>query len=274
MSHLPDTFVQDLLDRRRRHPYPAPVRPLVEDFVAQVLGLLFPHFARGVDPREAAVREDLRHVQESLGRILRAFGAADVSDAFMAALPDMLARLDEDAHAICEGDPAASHLDEVLLTYPGFLAIAVYRVAHALHTLGVPTVPRLLTEHAHARTGIDIHPAATIGRRFCIDHGTGIVIGETTVIGDGVKLYQGVTLGALTVRKAHAGHKRHPTLEDDVVLYAGATILGGTTVVGRGSVVAGNAFVTRSVPPESLVGRTGDVRPRSGAPLDVLDFVI
>ncbi len=255
MSHLPDTFVQDLLDRRRRHPYPAPVRPLVEDFVAQVLGLLFPHFARGVDPREAAVREDLRHVQESLGRILRAFGAADVSDAFMAALPDMLARLDEDATAICEGDPAASHLDEVLLTYPGFLAIAVYRVAHA-------------------RTGIDIHPAATIGRRFCIDHGTGIVIGETTVIGDGVKLYQGVTLGALTVRKAHAGHKRHPTLEDDVVLYAGATILGGTTVVGRGSVVAGNAFVTRSVPPESLVGRTGDVRPRSGAPLDVLDFVI
>ncbi len=150
-----------------------------------------------------------------------------------------------------------------MLTYPGFYAIAIYRVAHALHLLGMPLLPRLLTEFAHQRTGVDIHPGATIGRRFVIDHGTGVVIGETTVIGDGVKLYQGVTLGALVVEKSLSDKKRHPTLEDDVVVYANATILGGDTVVGRGSVIAGNAWLTQSVPPQSVVTRRTEVRPAS-----------
>ena len=158
-----------------------------------------------------------------------------------------------DARAIYEGDPAATDVDEVIRVYPGFLAIAIYRIAHHFHAAGVPVVPRTLTEHAHARTGIDIHPGARIGHAFCIDHGTGIVIGETTEIGDRVKIYQGVTLGALSVQHGLRGVRRHPKVEDDVVIYANATILGGQTVVGRGSVIGGNAWVLASVPPESKV---------------------
>jgi serine O-acetyltransferase len=159
----------------------------------------------------------------------------------------------EDAEAIFRGDPAAKSVDEVILAYPGFLAIAVYRVAHWFHNRGVPTLPRMISEHAHKLTGIDIHPGATIGRSFVIDHGTGIVIGETTVIHDNVKIYQGVTLGALSVDKSLANTKRHPTIERDVVIYANATILGGDTVVGAGSVVGGNVWLTESVSPGSRV---------------------
>lgn len=138
-------------------------------------------------------------------------------------------------------------------TYPGFYAIAAYRMAHQLLKQGVKEIPRIITEHAHSKTGIDIHPAATIGRHFCIDHGTGVVIGETSVIGDHVKIYQGVTLGALSVNKEDASRKRHPTLEDHVVVYAGATILGGETVIGHNSVIGGNVWLTRSVPPLSKI---------------------
>jgi serine O-acetyltransferase len=171
----------------------------------------------------------------------------------MEALPGIVADLDQDVDAIERGDPAATGRSEVVRSYPGFYAIAAYRIAHALHRAGLPMVPRMITEHAHGRTGIDIHPGATIGRRFCIDHGTGIVIGETAEIGDDVKMYQGVTLGGLSVRKADARTKRHPTIEDGVVLYAGATILGGATTVGRGSVIGGNVWLTSSVPPGSRV---------------------
>ena len=149
---------------------------------------------------------------------------------------------------------------------------STFRVAHLLWELGLPLLPRLLTEFAHEKTGIDIHPGATIGRRFCIDHGTGIVIGETTRIGDGVKLYQGVTLGALTVEKSLADKKRHPSIEDGVVIYAGATILGGNTVVGRDSIVAGNAFLTQSVPPNSVVTRKSEVRSRIAGAENFIDF--
>jgi serine O-acetyltransferase len=274
MPHVPERFLRDLVERRRNHHLPSQVGPKVAEFIEQILGLLFPHFARVVDPREAAVQDDIHRTREALTRLLRAFAAPDVADAFFLALPDVLTQLDEDANAMFLGDPAAESLDEVVLTYPGFYALALYRVAHVLHGLRVPTVPRLLTEAAHARTGIDIHPGASIGRRFCIDHGTGVVIGETTHIGDDVKLYQGVTLGALTVQKDLAGRKRHPVIEDGVVIYAGATILGGTTVVGRGSIIAGNAFLTRSVPPGSAVGRSGEVRSLEGLAADVLDFSI
>jgi serine O-acetyltransferase len=149
-------------------------------------------------------------------------------------------------------------------------------VAHLLWTIGLPLLPRLLTEFAHEKTGIDIHPGATIGRRFCIDHGTGVVVGETTLIGHGVKLYQGVTLGALTVEKALADKKRHPTIEDEVVIYAGATILGGNTVVGHHSIVAGNAWLTQSVPPNSVVSRRSEVKPRQdvGPVFEEHDWVI
>jgi len=160
--------------------------------------------------------------------------------------------------AAYEGDPAATGTDEVVFAYPGTLAITVFRIAHRLLELGAVIVPRMMTEQAHGWTGIDIHPGATIGESFFIDHGTGIVIGETSRIGDHVRMYQGVTLGALSVRNrsgaAKAGKQRHPTIEDDVTIYANATILGGSTVIGRGAVVGGNAWITYSVPPGVRVG--------------------
>jgi serine O-acetyltransferase len=152
-----------------------------------------------------------------------------------------------------EGDPAAKSRSEIIRTYPGFYAIAAYRIAHQLHVAGITGIPRIITEHAHSKTGIDIHPAASIGNYFCIDHGTGVVIGETTVIGDHVKIYQGVTLGALSVNKEDAEKKRHPTLEDRVVVYAGATILGGETVIGHDSIIGGNVWITKSVPPNTKI---------------------
>ena len=163
--------------------------------------------------------------------------------------------------AAYDSDPAATGIDEIVACYPGLYAIAVYRVAHHLLGLGAEVLPRMLTEHAHSRTGIDIHPGATIGESFFIDHGTGIVIGETSTIGDRVRIYQGVTLGALSIRDRgradkprRPGSKRHPTIEDDVIIYANATILGGNTVIGQGAVVGGNAWITYSVPPRTRVG--------------------
>ncbi|MCL4134672.1 UNVERIFIED_CONTAM: hypothetical protein GTU68_015294 [Idotea baltica] len=155
--------------------------------------------------------------------------------------------------AIYEGDPACKSRREVIRSYPGFYAIAAYRIANAMHLLGVEDLPRIITEFAHSKTGIDIHPGATIGASFCIDHGTGIVIGETAEIHEHVKIYQGVTLGALSVAKSDADTKRHPTIEARCVLYAGATILGGNTIIGHDSIIGGNTWVTRSVEPHSKV---------------------
>jgi len=185
--------------------------------------------------------------------------AAAITAKLLAALPNVRARLAKDVLAAFDSDPAATGIDEIVACYPGLYAIAIYRVANRLLALGGEVVPRMLTEYAHSRTGIDIHPGATIGASFFIDHGTGIVIGETSHIGDRVRVYQGVTLGALSVRhrsradKAQ-GNKRHPTIEDDVTIYANATILGGNTVIGRGAVVGGNAWITFSVPPGTRVG--------------------
>lgn len=179
--------------------------------------------------------------------------AEAIETAFLQRLPQVYATLLLDAEAILKGDPAAISQTEVIRTYPGFRAIAVFRLAHEFFQLGVPLIPRILTEHAHSETGIDIHPGATIGERFCIDHGTGIVIGETVEIGNDVKIYQGVTLGALSVRKELAKTKRHPTIEDRVVIYAGATILGGDTTIGHDSVVGGNVWIVKSVAPYSRI---------------------
>jgi serine O-acetyltransferase len=172
-------------------------------------------------------------------------------------IPALRRILATDVRATYEGDPAARSHDEIIFSYPGIYAMAVYRAAHRLSELGVPLLPRIMTEHAHSITGIDIHPGAEIGESFVIDHGTGVVIGETTRIGKNVRIYQGVTLGALSLPKnagdQYRGKKRHPTIEDEVIIYSGATILGGDTVIGARSVIGGNVWITESVPPDTLV---------------------
>ncbi|MEC4117153.1 serine O-acetyltransferase [Myroides phaeus] len=176
-----------------------------------------------------------------------------IADDFFEALPEIFFTLQSDAKAILENDPAATCLQEVYIAYPGFYAIAIYRFANQLQKQKVKLLPRIWTEHAHSKTGIDIHPAATIGASFCIDHGTGIVIGETCVIGTNVKIYQGVTLGAISVSKDKANTRRHPHLEDNVIIYSGATILGGDTVIGHDTVIGGNVWLTKSVKPHSVI---------------------
>jgi len=171
----------------------------------------------------------------------------------------------EDAGFILESDPAAKELAEVISIYPGFFAIFCYRIAHTLHGMSVSLIPRMITEYAHVKTGIDIHPGAIIGSPFSIDHGTGIVIGETTIIGNNVKMYQGVTLGALSVDKSKASTKRHPTIEDNVILYAGCTILGGETIVGRNSIIGGNVWLTESIVPDSVVYHKSEIIVRNQA---------
>ena len=269
MSQLHDqahAFAALLAEERLGTDRGFPLKRDVAVFVDELLGILFGQLSEGatgtadeLQARLTLAMRDLRHLVLPLTKP----GEADrVVDAFDAVLPELHDRLEQDARAITEGDPAAESHDEVISAYPGFLAIAIHRIAHELCDLGVPILPRLLAEVAHTRTGIDIHPGATIGRSFCIDHGTGIVIGETAVIGNDVKLYQGVTLGALSVAKSAAGMKRHPTIEDRVVIYANATVLGGDTVVGHDSVVGGNVFLTASLPPDSVVYQSSQVRVR------------
>lgn len=188
--------------------------------------------------------------------------ANDFIEAFFELFPSLHARLYEDASCYLKADPAAKSLEEIILAYPGFYALCVHRVAHEFHQLGAPLIARIFSEFAHSKVGIDIHPAAKIGKNLFMDHGTGIVIGETTEIGDNVKIYQGVTLGALYVEKKLSDMKRHPTVEDNVVIYANATILGGTTVIGHDSVIGGGAWLTKSIVPYSLVSSTIDVKIR------------
>lgn len=228
----------------------------VADFFNALLGLLFPNFAsapiRAIDKLSLSFEQlelDLAKLIESQLHL----ETKKVAHDFFNFVPHLYELLNKDIRAMYEGDPAARSEDEVVRSYPGFYAIAAYRVSHQLLGQGVNIIPRSITEHAHSKTGIDIHPGASIGQYFCIDHGTGVVIGETTHIGDHVKLYQGVTLGALSVDKKHTDIKRHPTIEDGVVIYAGATILGGSTTIGHSSVIGGNVWLTRSVPPHSKV---------------------
>ncbi len=228
-------------------------------FLEDCLGLLFPQLARC---RPKSAREIEARLVQLTGRLRYVLceampelcaKAEGITRRFVAGLPEIaeLARLD--AEAALDGDPAADSLDEVILSYPSVYAVASYRLAHLLVQEGVELLPRLMSEYAHRLTGIDIHPGAVIGRRFFIDHGTSVVIGETTVIGDNVKIYQGVTLGALSVKREFKDRKRHPTIEDDVVIYSNATILGGDTVIGRGAVIGGNVWLTKSVPPGARV---------------------
>lgn len=191
------------------------------------------------------------------------------------AIPQIYKNLLLDAEAILKFDPAAQSIEEVLVAYPGFYATAIHRIAHQLHIQGIKTLPRILSEYAHSKTGIDIHPGAEIGESFFIDHGTGIVIGETSIIGNNVKVYQGVTLGALNVAKSAASTKRHPTIEDNVIIYSGATILGGDTIIGHDCIIGGNVWLTYSVPPFSVVYHKSEIQVRDKNPLpEALNFVI
>lgn len=212
-----------------------------------------------VDQIERALHYDRRMGRTQ--KVLPAGWGESVVLSLLDSIPELRRKLNSDVQAAYDGDPAARNIEEVVFSYPSIQAITVYRVANVLYRAGVPMIPRILSESAHARTGIDISPGATIGERFFIDHGTGVVIGETAVIGDDVKLYQGVTLGALSVpqRDLVAGAQRHPTIESNVTIYAGATILGGDTVIGAGSVIGGNVWLVSSVPPGSKIfGRGRD----------------
>ena len=175
------------------------------------------------------------------------------TEKFFKKLPEIYESLIKDAKIFLDSDPAARSIESVILYYPGFYSIAIYRLSHVLYKLKIPFLPRMIGEYAHSNTGIDIHPGAEIGENFFIDHGTGVVIGETTIIGNNVKIYQGVTLGAIYVKKSMGGKKRHPTIEDNVIVYSGSTILGGDTVVGHDTIVGGNVWLTKSVPSYSVV---------------------
>jgi serine O-acetyltransferase len=201
--------------------------------------------------------------------------AERISCAFLGRIPDLRRVLAADVEAFYDGDPAAFSIDEIILSYPGLYAVMVYRAAHELHLLGVPLIPRMMTEYAHSRTGIDIHPGAVIGHHFFIDHGTGIVIGETTVIGNYVKIYQGVTLGALSTRGGQSlkGSKRHPTIEDHVTIYSGTSIFGGATVIGEGVVIGSNAFIIKSVPQKTRVNmRSSEIQFEKNAQVREVEF--
>jgi serine O-acetyltransferase len=235
-----------------------PDKKAVEKTVKAVYMILFP-------PGEELTEEVSSYQDGNLRLLLnsvldgRTENKKDTINGFLESLPQVKKTLLNDAVFMLESDPAATELIEVIAVYPGFLAIFCYRIAHILKDLSVTLVPRMITEYAHKSTGIDIHPGAIIGTPFSIDHGTGIVIGETTTIGNYVKVYQGVTLGALSVEKSKALKKRHPTIEDNVILYAGCTILGGGTVVGRNSIIGGNAWLTESVAPYSLVYHKSEI---------------
>lgn len=230
------------------------LRYIVGKHVNRVISILTPEIQKALlrALSQKCEKEDERQLEERAENFKNSHCyklAQKTVEALIEAIPALRSTIKKDAAAITAGDPAARSLGEVILSYPGLEAIIVYRIAHFLYKAGVPTIPRIMTEHTHGKTGIDIHPGAEIGESFFIDHGTGIVIGETTVIGNNVKLYQGVTLGALSLQKELTDKKRHPTIEDDVIIYSNATILGGQTVIGKGSVIAGNSWIIESVPP-------------------------
>lgn len=229
-------------------------------FIDNLIHALFPlrkncaveegEIAIELDRSAVKLRELLYSIRRSLDR-----SPQEVADQFFERVPEAFEMLAVDAEAVTKYDPASSCVEEIILCYPGFYAVTVYRLAHILYQLKVPILPRILAEYAHEKTGIDIHPGAQIGSPFFIDHGTGVVIGETAIIGSEVRIFQGVTLGALTVERSMANTKRHPTIEDHVVIYAGSTILGGETVIGHHTVVGGNTWITESILPHSVVYR-------------------
>ncbi|RCH55055.1 serine acetyltransferase [Mucilaginibacter hurinus] len=255
---MSEDFYNELFNKQQNQEA-IPSNDEIADWALAVIHLLYPERAGHIYHSVEELKNKFRLLQDKLCAIMRATKACrncnmpQLAEKFFDGLPELYRVLNTDISAIFQGDPAAQSEFEVIRTYPGFYAIALYRVAHQLWLDEIPLLPRILTEYAHSKTGIDIHPAACIGEYFHIDHGTGIVIGESANIGRHVKLYQGVTLGALSVAKDMAGSKRHPTVEDHVVIYSGATILGGETVIGHHSIIGGNVWLTRTVAPHSKI---------------------
>ena len=270
-----DTIMEDYQGGRyidRMESFRRPDRDVVVDIIEKLRRILFPGYVREKNYRLYNAKHNLSmliedvmfNLNRQIALVYQSLGEESVSAQthaqevclkFFSRIPQIRAMLQTDLEAAYEGDPAASDMAEIIYCYPGLFAITVYRLAHELYALNVPMLPRIMTEHAHSITGIDIHPGATIGKYFFIDHGTGIVVGETTVIGEGVKIYQGVTLGALSTRGGQSlrGKRRHPTIEDNVTIYAGASVLGGDTVIGHDCIIGSNAFITQSVAPNTTV---------------------
>ena len=273
-DRIVDTILEDYRNGRsidRMDPFAHPDKAVVIDMIGKLMRIVYPGFSRDKNYRiynthhnlSMLIEDVMYNLVKQMTMVFRGElseeaaqeKAEKISLDFFGQIPQIRGVIQTDVEAFYEGDPAAYSVDEIVYCYPGMFAITVYRLAHVLYGLGVPLLPRIMTEHAHSVTGIDINPGATIGKYFFIDHGTGIVIGETTVIGDHVKIYQGVTLGALTTRGGQSlrGKRRHPTIEDNVTIYAGASILGGATVIGRDSVIGSNVFITNSIPPCTTV---------------------
>lgn len=259
-----DSVIREMAGQPRFGCDELPDRKVITGIISDVQAFMFPAFSSGACVSERMLLEKIRwELAHQIRRAMRFAGDSDldpdrVADDFLAAIPGIYSLLLKDIEALYEGDPAATSREEVIVAYPGFFAIVVYRIAHVLYEMRVPIIPRIMTEFVHQKTGIDIHAGAKIGEYFFIDHGTGIVIGETTVIGDHVKLYQGVTLGAKSFPKDENGNpvkgiKRHPNIGSHVVIYANATILGGSTTVGDHCVIGGNVWLTHSVEPGQTV---------------------
>ncbi len=253
-----DKIIQSIKNNKQNHLVDFRLKSQTEDFANDLFLILF--------DSKISVSENINALANSFKEIAlmidqkEGVGFENIWKKFLINLPDLLKQLNQDAKCIYLHDPAAKSVEEVILAYPGFFAIAVYRISHVLHMQRLPLVPRMMSEYAHRLTGIDIHPGAIIGSPFFIDHGTGVVIGESTIIKNKVKLYQGVTLGALQVSKDMQDQKRHPTVENNVTIYAGATILGGDTIIGENCTIGGNVWLTKSVPPDSIVYQRTDTK--------------
>ena len=279
MNSKEEIFINELLSSKRGRLHHFPDKQLAEQFVIDLFHFLFVN--QGKNESGFRILSD-KYVQliNTLAVLLSESEHDEIRvkqaiEKYFDELPAIYQSLLKDAEAILAFDPAANNLEEVILAYPGFYATAVYRFSHQVWGQGFIVLARLFSEYAHSRTGIDIHPAAVIGQSFAIDHGTGIVIGETSIIGDYVKLYQGVTLGAMNVSKEYASTKRHPTIEDGVIIYSGATILGGATVIGSGSIIGGNVWLTSSVPPDSVVYHKSEIKIKDKNPFpEPFNFII
>jgi serine O-acetyltransferase len=274
-----DLLIEKLINSNSKRLNQFPNKKKARDFIEALFEFLFVSQPQlGVD--KAQLEGEYKALENELDTLLLNIVKEEEErknqvSQFSAALPFIYERLMADAEAILAADPAATSMEEVIAAYPGFFATVIYRVSHQLYHQGLKVLSRFFTEYAHSKTGIDIHPGAVIGHAFVIDHGTGVVIGETSIIGNNVKIYQGVTLGALNVSKDKASVKRHPTIQDGVVIYAGATILGGNTIVGRGSIIGGNVWLTYSVPSNSVVYHKSEVHVKDNNPFpEPLNFVI
>ena len=263
---LVDLILQDYQQGRAIDQLPSehhPDKDGIVEMTGKLMRILYPGYSVDKTYRiynakhnlSMLIEDVMYHLHQQIAQVMPNEDAQRISLAFMERIPEIRALVQTDVDAAFAGDPAAANAEEIIFCYPGLFAISVYRLAHVLYASQVPMIPRIMTEYAHSLTGIDIHPGATIGDHFFIDHGTGIVIGQTTIIGNYVKIYQGVTLGGLSTRGGQSlrGHKRHPTIEDRVTIYANASILGGDTVIGHDSIIGANAFITQSVPPCTTV---------------------